>query len=590
MIPALMARHEAPEILSDILRHAAAAWPSDLILRREDPRKERPQRYADFDRDVDALAVALRTEARQGGQLVSGDRVALFADNARSWLLCDQALARAGLVSVPRGTDSSPAELRAIVEHSGARLVLLGRDLPIEVPPEVDVLLLPDRLEQLLERGHALLGQEAGRKTLDDVRPKSTDLCTIVYTSGTTGNPKGVMLTHANLVSNVLAVNATLSFPGRGTMLSLLPSWHMFERVFEYVSISRSCCIVYTDSRRLAGDLASFRPDILAFVPRIWELLASAMQKKLEALPSGKRRVVSALRRLGRSALQSRSKSLKRRLHRWLCKRLLAPIHEALGGRVALAVSGGGSLPPEVDRLLLEVGVPFLNGYGLTETSPCLTVREPEGNRPFSIGPPLPGTELRIVRDGAVVAAAGDVGEIQARGPQVMRGYYRDEAATRAVLDDEGWFRTGDLGSRDEDGWYRITGRIKDTIVLAGGENVEPEPIEGRLKTSPWIEQIMLVGQDAKLLGALIVVDAEHCTSALGRFDPQCSELRARLRSEVDRLLTLEAGFRRIDKVGPFAVLAAPFTVEDGSMTATLKLKRHVIAERYRDLIEDLYK
>ncbi|MCA8970165.1 MAG: long-chain fatty acid--CoA ligase, partial [Planctomycetes bacterium] len=515
-----------------------------------------------------------------------------------AWLLCDQAIARAGLVSVPRGTDSSPAELRTIVEHSGARLVLLGRQIDLGLPGPggrdadpscICVVDLQEELDAWLERGRALAASADADERLARARPTPDDLCTIVYTSGTTGNPKGVMLTHANLVSNIDAVNATLAFPGRGTMLSILPSWHMFERVFEYVSISRCCCIVYTDTRRLTADLAEFRPDIVAFVPRIWELIAAGMQKKLDALPARKQRVVAAVRRIGRRALRTPRGSALRRFHGWLARKLLAPVHAALGGKIVLAVSGGGSLPEEVDRLLLEVGVPFLNGYGLTETSPVLTVRIPNGNRVGSIGPPLPGTDLRIVRDGRVVDGAEVVGEIQARGPQIMRGYYRDDQATRDVLTDDGWFSTGDLGSRDADGWFRITGRIKDTIVLAGGENVEPEPIECRLKTSPWIDQAMLVGQDRKVVGALLVVNPELCESELGRFDPKDEALAERLRTEIDGLLTLEAGFRKIDRVGPFCVMDRAFSVDDGTMTATLKLRRHVIAEQHAEVIDALY-
>lgn len=580
-----MTNERGARLLGDFLASGAERCPDATLLHRENPRQERRVSYRELDADVRALAVGLLDHG-----LRPGDRVALFADNCRSWLLADQALARAGLVSVPRGTDSSPNELARIVEHSGAKLVLRAEHLEFALPVETRSLAEDEEgIGRLLTRGRALLQSSEGTSLLADARPDSHSLCTIVYTSGTTGRPKGVMLTHANLVSNVLAVTEKLHFPARGTMLSILPSWHMFERVFEYVALSACCSIIYTDTRRLAEDLRQQSPDIVAFVPRIWELLAGGIQKRVESLPRSKRFVVRQLRRLGRRAHRPGASKFVRRLHARLSRRLLAPAHAALGGKLFLGVSGGGALPEDVDAFLLEIGLPLLNGYGLTETSPVLTVRTPDGNRTRSIGPALPRTEIRIIRDGRE-CGPGEVGEIHARGPQIMQGYYQDEDATRAVLDADGWFRTGDLGSRDADGWFAITGRIKDTIVLAGGENVEPEPIECHVKTSPWIDQIMLVGQDCKVVGALVVVNEEHCREVLGAFDPSSDALRATLRREFDRLVAASTGFRKIDRVGPFAVLGRPFSTEDGTMTATLKLKRHVIHERFADEIEALYK
>lgn len=590
-----------PRTLGDFLARAAAQSPPEtVILERTSARAaatSTAETYRNFERDVRALALGLLTHDWSFGRLQRGDRVALFLDNCRLWLLADQALAYAGLVSVPRGSDTTGTELRRILEHSEAKLALLAAQLELEVPDACDRRTLDDEgIADLLERGLSLLDSEAGDALLREARPAPDDLFTIVYTSGTTGEPKGVMLTHANLVSNVRGTVETLDYPKQGTMISILPSWHMFERVFEYVSIACACKIVYTDTRRVAEDIRSYRPHVVAFVPRIWERFAIAIEKRLSALRGFRAFVVRRVRSLGRRALRAGSPRWLRRAHLALAKRLLSAVHDSLGGRLVLAASGGGALPPEVDRLMLELGVPLLNGYGLTETSPVLACRRPNANRITSIGPPLPGTEIKVVKDGEAVGV-GEVGELIARGPQVMRGYYKNEAATRAVLSEDGWFRTGDLGSCDASGWLSITGRIKDTIVLKGGENIEPEPIEGRVKTSPWIDQVMLVGQDQKIVGALVVVDAEHCAAQLAGFDADRiavdealrNELRKALRTEFDRLLTEDAGFRRIDRVGPFSIITEPFTQENGMMTATLKLRRHVIAERYADTISALF-
>lgn len=601
-----MMSDERPVILGDFLARAAAESPAETrMLERENARTSGPTTYRDFERDVRALALALRTREFSFGRLSAGDRVAVFLDNCREWLLVDQALAYAGLVSVPRGTDSTESELIRIVEHSESKLVFRCAGLTLGLPDSstVDSVVVggggakgdsdadaagPPKLASLLAQGIDALDSAEGAQTLAAARPLPTDLCTIVYTSGTTGEPKGVMLTHANIVSNVHGVIDTLDYPAFGTMLSILPSWHMFERVFEYVSIARSCTIVYTDTRRVAEDLKTFRPHIVAFVPRIWERFASTLQKRLAALPKTKAFLVRQVRRLGSRAQRAGSSRLTRRLHLALARRVLAPVHASLGGRLQLAASGGGALPAEVDRLMLELGLPLLNGYGLTETSPVLALRRPEGNRIGSIGAPMPHTEMRIVKDGCQVGV-GEVGEIVARGPQVMRGYYKNEEATRAVLDDEGWFRTGDLGVCDASGWYSITGRIKDTIVLKGGENVEPEPIECRLKTSPWIEQVMVVGQDQKILGALLVLDEEHYKTEKGTKANEDADLRKTIRGELDRLLTSDAGFRKIDRVGPFVLLDEAFTQEAGTMTATLKLRRHIIQDRHKGAIAQLF-
>jgi long-chain acyl-CoA synthetase len=591
------ARSEPPRHVDDLLRISAARWPDRLAMTRRRPGQPGPCTYAELDARVDALAAGLL-----GRGLRPGDRVVLAADNCRAWLEADQALSRAGLVSVPRGTDTTPRELETIAEHSGARAVIGEHDETLDAlagaARRLPFFVLErsscgrPTLGELTTAGADALARGEGASLLREARAATPPdaLFTLVYTSGTTGRPKGVMLSHANVLGNAIAAQRILVFRPGDRFLSILPSWHMFERVVEYVGMAQGGCIVYTSQRDLRHDLEHERPDCVAFVPRIWESLAAGLRARLDGLPGWRRQVLATFRELGESLQRGDATWAQRALHARLSRLLLRPFWKALGGRLRLGVSGGAALPEEVDRFLLSVGLPLLQGYGLTETSPVVSVRLPEANRLRSSGPPLPGTEVRVEGARGAAVGPGEPGEILVRGPQVMQGYYRDAELTASVLCD-GWFRTGDLGTLDHDGWLYVTGRCKDTIVLLGGENVEPEPIEGSLRTSRFIAQVMLVGQDRKVLGALVVPNADALVETLGEVgrDPQDPAVRETLRGELDRLSGRTAGFRPVDRVGPFAVLGEAFATGNGCLTATLKLRRHVIAERWREVIARLY-
>ncbi|MFQ5503412.1 MAG: AMP-dependent synthetase/ligase, partial [Planctomycetota bacterium] len=430
-------RQEGQELLSDLLLGAASRWPERVLLTRDQPDRPLEWTYRTFRERVEAIAVGLLDAG-----LRPGERVALFADNGRRWLETDQALALAGLVSVARGTDTAPAELALILEHSGARGVVLPSAERLDLVPEsrrrarLSIFTLesggPLRSnDELAERGKALLSAGRGRAMLEAARVDPGSTATIVYTSGTTGKPKGVMLSHANIRSNVAASNAVLSFTSGELCLSILPAWHMFERILEYVAIHSGCRLVYSDQRRLKDDMRTERPHAVAFVPRIWESIAAGIQDRLESLPPWRRRLVQPVLAWGRRLAREPGNPLFDGVHRGLSKILLRRLWRALGGRLRLGVSGGGSLPEDVDLLLLSLGMPLLNGYGLTETSPVVCVRRASANRAGSVGRPLPGTELRIVREDGSEADQGVLGEVWIRGPQVMQGYYRDEELTR---------------------------------------------------------------------------------------------------------------------------------------------------------------
>ncbi|MBK8099599.1 MAG: AMP-binding protein [Planctomycetes bacterium] len=589
-----------PRLLTDWVRPHGER----VFLPRRRARIDDPITFLRLCTDVDALAKGLLALG-----LRRGDRIGLLAENRYEWLLTDQAIASIGAIVVPRGSDTSPAEMRFILRHSGskatfveddktARAVLEGQR---ELPTLTWIITLQERtdvagvltLAEVIARG-----QHIGEPELASVRQAVVpdDLLTIVYTSGTTADPKGVMLTHANVLSNVRTVCSVLHITREDSFLSVLPAWHMYERIMDYLALAAGGQLVYTDRRHIKDDLQACKPTVFAAVPRIWETIHDGIVSQAQKLEGGKGKLLRSVLALCRRVGGRRASLVDRAMHAVARATVLRKFAAVTGGRLRLAVSGGGSLPRHVDELLLGIGLPLLNGYGLTETSPVAAVREPERNGPGTIGPPIPETEIHARSFDGKVLGAGQTGVLWIRGPQVMRGYYENPAKTREAIDAEGWFNSGDLGHVDADGRVWITGRAKDTIVLAGGENVEPEPVEAAIKTSPLIEQAVCVGQDQKNIGALLV----PITDVLARQVPReqwdvrdgvvhGKAVRDLLRAELDRLVRRETGFRPCDKVTAFAVLAEPLTAENGLLTQTLKVRRHVVAERYRPIIASLF-
>jgi len=592
-----------PELLADRVRPHG----DEVFLPRRAAQVAEPITFGRLCDDVDVLALALL----QLG-IGRGDHVGLIAENRYEWLLVDLALASLGAVDVPRGTDTSPKEMQFILGHSGCRLVFAdderaARELLAAAPhlPRLErIVVMQDRTElpgvlalgELMRRGAAApVGErERLRAVRESVQPD--DLLTIVYTSGTTADPKGVMLTHRNVLANVRAVCGVLHITSADSFLSVLPAWHMYERIMDYLALAAGSQLVYTDRRRIKEDLSTVRPTVFAAVPRIWEMLHDGVINHSLKLRGARGLLLRNALWLSRVVGSGKGHLGHRLQHAVMRVLVLKKIHASFGGRLRLCVSGGGALPRHVDETLLGIGLPLLNGYGLTETSPVASLRLPEHNEPGHIGPPLPGTEIEARHADGMRCAAGETGVLWIRGPQVMRGYYENPQRTAEVLTADGWFNSGDLGHVDERGVVWITGRAKDTIVLAGGENVEPEPVETLIKTSPLVEQVVCVGQDQKGLGALIVPMADALQHEVPReqWDVRDGELHGKavhtlLRRELDGLLVREKGCRPCDRVTTFRVLAESMTAENGLLTHTLKVRRHKVAERYARVIAAMY-
>ncbi len=591
-----------PSLLADQVR----AHGERVFLPRRRAQVEEPITFARLLSDVEALALALLDRG-----IRRGDRVGVMAENRYEWILIDQALASIGAPSVPRGSDTSLPEMEFILRHSGCKFCFAEDDKTagevLAMKPRLDELagiaVMADAttvegaetLGDLVARGHELLGSR--RDELDAARAlvQPSDLLTIVYTSGTTANPKGVMLTHENVLSNARDTTEALHITGNDVFLSVLPAWHMYERIMDYLALAAGGQLVYTDRRNIKTDLGVVRPTIFAAVPRIWEMLHDGVintSRKLEGLKG----------KLLRRALQTshlvggrRAGPFTRLQHGVLRRVVLSKVLENFGGRLRLCVSGGGALPRHVDETLLGMGLPLLNGYGLTETSPVAAVRLAENNAPGHIGPPLPNTKIEARRADGSRCNADETGVLWITGPQIMQGYYDNPEKTKEVLLD-GWFCSGDLGHVDAVGHVWITGRAKDTIVLAGGENVEPEPLETLIKTSPLIEQAVVLGQDQKALGALLVPNLELLADEVPRseWDERDGVLHGKavtqkLRKELDHVLTRDAGCRGCERVATFRVIAEPMTPENELLTRTLKVKRHVVNERYANVIGELF-
>ena len=534
-----------------------------------------------------------------------GDRVALLSESRVEWTLTDAGSIFAGTVDVPIYPTLTPPQVRYILNDSGACVLFIEsrqkfdelKEALGECPEIKHVIFFepegvtPEQgltLAQLEEKGREL---ESGHIARAAEQTKPDDLATIIYTSGTTGEPKGVMLTHSNLVSNLIDSSGHLEFGERDIALSVLPLSHVFERQAMYMYLHQGMAVYFAESLQTIGpNLREVQPTILVGVPRIFEKIYARMRER--AAEAG--RLSSALmawsiavaREYATYVLEHRPvPALLKIKHSIASKLVFEKWKRAFGGRIRLLVSGGAALPEELSYIYIGAGIPILQGYGLTETSPVITTSQIDNNRVGTVGKAIPNVDIRIAEDG----------EIEVRGPNVMRGYYNKPEETSKVFTSDGWFKTGDVGMLDEDGFLRITDRKKELFKTSGGKYISPQPIEQAIKGSRFVNQVVLIGAERKFPAALIVPVWEqlesYCKlkgiqvksrSELCRH-PRILDLMQR---QIDALTPNLAKYERIKKV---ALLENEFTQEGGELTPTLKVKRRVIDQKYRDVIERLY-
>lgn len=601
------------------------------IIALHDPHSEPEIKitYADLNQQIQQFAVGLQSLGVQ-----PQNKLALFSENNPHWFVADQGAMRAGAVDVVRSSQADEQELRYIYQNSESlgliaenlktyqKLKPLLQDLPLnfvillsdEVPESESVKIL--NFSALLEAGKA--------QDLIPVEQTPHTLATLLYTSGTTGKPKGVMLSHGNLLHQIQTLGTIIQPEPRDRALSLLPPWHAYERAAEYFLLSQGATQIYTTRRHFKKDLKTYHANYMVGVPRLWEAIHDTIKKQLNDQPKSRQRLAKFF--LGVSEQYIDAHQIARGLsldypkpsgwkkftakakatslaplHRLADRLVYQKVRQAVGGEIKTVISGGGSLARSIDKFYAMIGIPLIVGYGLTETSPVTNARRPWKNMIGATGQPIPGTQMRIVDlETRQTLSEGQKGVVLVRGPQVMQGYYNLPEATAKAIDAEGWFDTGDLGYIAQYNNLVITGRAKDTIVLSNGENVEPQPIEDACIRSDYIDQIMLVGQDQPALGALIVPNQEVLekwaqeTNQDIPLDNQdalndCSTVRDLFRKELNREVKNRPGYNSVDRIGPFVLLLEPFSEENGMMTQTLKIKRPVVTDHYRDTIDRMF-
>jgi long-chain acyl-CoA synthetase len=533
-----------------------------------------------------------------------GDRVGLFAPNCPEWHTADFAISGSGAATVPVYFNESPDRTCYILNHAGAKVLFISGAAQLE-----KFLTIRDQLKDLQQVIVANVGETlpadflryetliattgaaeiaAYRLRVAQVLP--TQLASLIYTSGTTGEPKGVMLTHNNFSSNVTdTVEFTLN-PEQDLAVSFLPLAHVYGRMLDYVYLFQGCPVAYVEVvENVAQALLEVHPTILAAVPRFFEKIYARLMEQGSKATGTKRKIFNFSIKTAREAAGWRcgekSASLGVKLKWAIADKLVySKIRAGTGGKLRLVMSGGAPLSKEMAEFFWTVGIPIYQGYGLTETSPVLTSNYPQ-NRVGSSGRPIANVQIRIADDG----------EILAKGPCVMQGYYKAPEATRDVLSEDGWFKTGDIGYLDKDNYLFITDRKKDLLKTAGGKFVAPQPIENALKTSPYILNAMVVGDQRKFVVALIVPNVTTVSAKLAEEGLKFSsnaELAAHPRAyalienEVSRLTTHLAQYENIKR---FALLPDDFTFDSGSLTFTMKLKRRVVEKQFHDLIAKLY-
>lgn len=546
--------------------------------------------------DVHALADALVDAG-----IRRDDRVAIVSENRLEWALADYALMCVGAASVPVYSTLPANQIAHILRHSGARLAFVSSaeqhakiaQVKATLPALETVVMFDDvdlantvRLRELLDRGRSTGGSENEFR----IRARSaqpSDVATIIYTSGTTGEPKGVMLTHNNLSSNVAAALSGIPVGPADIGLSFLPLSHSFQRLVDFGLFGYGCTIAHVPSFDQAGAaLREVKPTLAVAVPRVYEkiyasfLAGTGLRHRIAVWAS------DVAVEWAKSTLARQAPGLTTQLQHAIADRFVyARLRERLGGRVRFFVSGGAPLSVQIALFFYGAGIIILEGYGLTETSPVTNVNTLTDLRLGTVGRPVPGTEIRIADDG----------EVLVRGPQVMKGYFDNPAATREAIDAEGWFATGDIGALDEDGYLRITDRKKDLLKTAGGKFVAPQPIQDAAKRSRFVAEALLIG-DRRPYPILIVVPnfpkLEQWAKQNGIRAASPAELvadaRVRAAVEEDVLHELD-GVARHELPKKLLMLDRELTVEGGEVTPTLKVKRRVVEERLRDRIEALY-
>ncbi|MFN3430301.1 MAG: AMP-dependent synthetase/ligase [Candidatus Sericytochromatia bacterium] len=580
------------ENLTQVLAYQASRQPDKPLWRFCRAGAWRDVTYGEAMDRVRAVAQGLAAVG-----VAPGDRVAVMADNGPEWALADWGIIAAGGVSVSVYPGLPAEEAAWVVGHAGAKAAFAGNPAMAEtllaqrgaMPDLATIVLLGGELDHpdVLSVGDLERLGPVGDGGLPGGLSRHETPLTIIYTSGTTGVPKGVVLTHGNLLDTIAAVEAHVGDLGRFDLnLSVLPLSHVFERAAgHFFPLYMGNTIAYARGFDTLGeDFQAIRPTFVVAVPRMLEKIHARVTAQVAASPWHRRRVFDWA--LGVGERYSRAREAGEPVHLNLAlehviadRAVFAPIRSRLGGRLQVIVSGGAPLSGEIARFFHAMGILVCEGWGATETSAPATINVPDAFRFGSVGKPLPGVTIKLAEDG----------ELLVRGPNVFQGYYRDEAATAEAIDAEGFFHTGDIGERDSDGFWRITDRKKELIITAGGKNIAPQKLENALKARPGIASACVVGDRRPYLTALLTIDREalaaHHPRLAGR-PVDDADLRAAIAAEVT---DVNVRLARVEQIKDFRLLDTDFSAESGELTYTLKLKRRVIEARHAALIAAMY-
>lgn len=561
--------------------------------------------FADVRRRVEQFALGL---AKLG--IERGDRVGLISENRPEWVVADMGTLFLGAFDVPVYPTLMPKQIEYIFNDAKVKAVVVSNQAQLSKVLKIrsdlkslkKIIIMGRKPEgvgsEVLDFQQVYdLGEEFGRRYPDYLRRSLSriepeDICTLIYTSGTTGNPKGVMLTHKNLTSNITASAQVIPLNQEDILLSYLPLCHIFERMAGYYTATAcGATIAYAESiETVRENLLEVRPTVLTSVPRLFERFYNRIMSQLDTAPAVRRKIFFWALNVGRAyAKAKRVGTIPSSLalqHRLAEKLVYSKLKARVGGRIRFFVSGGAALGREFGEFFEALGLTIIEGYGLTESSPVISVNRLDDYKFGTVGKPIPGIEVKIAPDG----------EILTRGPHVMKGYWNDPASTREAIDKEGWLHTGDIGMFDSDGNLVITDRKKHLFVSSGGKNIAPQPIENLFLQNKYIDQFVLIGDRRMFLSALIVPDYDalkqyaesqgikyHDTADLVRKE----EIIKFIEKNIQELQRDLAHYERVRK---FTLLDKPLTIENGELTPTLKVKRKVVEERYADLIESMYR
>ena len=586
---------DEPKTIGELFFQASRKYPKTNILNFK-----RDGHWQGLSGEEMFLRMQKCSASLSGFGIQKGDRVAILAPNSPEWTITDGACQLAGIIDVPIYTTLSPASIEYILQDSGSRVLFLENEASFEqLKAVIDKIETLERIvlfesASINERYAAfedllLIDKTDRSKSENECEPD--EIATLIYTSGTTGEPKGVMLSHACILSNVIDAGEKFEFAIHDIPLSVLPLSHIFERSAMYLYIYHGMSVHYAESvDKVPENLSEVRPTIFVGVPRIFEKVYA--KAKLNSANSGwvRERIFDWAIEVGkRFALQTSNANAASMVlkfkHAVADKLVFSKLRAFFGGRLRACITGGAALTDDIYLIFNGAGIPVMQGYGLTETSPVITSNNPQFSRLGSVGKPIRNMSIRIAEDG----------EIEAAGPGVMVGYYHKPEATREAFTQDGWFRTGDIGRIDEDGFLYITDRKKDLFKTSGGKYIAPSPIEQMIRASRFVSQAVLVGNERKFAAALIVPNFEMLESYARHkgfpiLTPKefCSD--ARIIALIERQVASHTkDLARFESVKKIALLENEFSVEGGELTPTLKVRRRIVDEKYKNIIERMY-